>query len=215
MPSLTSLEMLGTADLTWPISFRYVMLGSHGWTQTDLSVDAPDLNGNHDASIAVGARLWRAAVATATTTSTQLAYFLCVIWKLSPFAELGSSLFTSGVHFGSSAPRARSGVLITHTGHADDYAARRTFAFGMPSAWQNGDTLTSAGWDNLLMLAHAQAMGLSAAYLGGGLQLLHMYPNVVPSSVENLTGVGFRRVTAWRVCEYVDKAPDFSDALWP
>lgn len=215
MASLNSLRMMGLDDFTWPVSILWHTAGPQGFTQQELTVDVPVLNGMHDETIALAGALWDAVVAPATTSSVQLLYSDVLIWHEAPLPGIGAGGFRFGRQPGRSASRAHSGVLLFHSGHDDDYAARRMFAYGMPERWTDGELLTEAGWDNLMAWGHALSMGLSAHFAGGTMQLLLMYPGVVESVPENLLGVGFRRVTDIRVCQYVDKAPELSTALWP
>lgn len=215
MPTLSSLSMLGLDELTWPVSYRFVEIGSHGWTQTELSLNIPVLNGNHDKTIAAGPTLWQAIVAPATTSSTQLIYFECLIHHEAPLPVLSGASLAFGLQPGTPAARDHSGVLLLHSGHPDELAVRRIFAYGMPAAWTDGETLNDAGWDHLMAWAHGVYMGAAADFIGGTMQLLHMYPRVLPVVPENLNGVAFRRVSDLRVCNYVDKAPDLFLGIWP
>lgn len=215
MPTAHQLGMIAIDELTWPISYRFVTVGSQGWTQQDLHVDAPGLNNDHDHSLALGRLLWQGVVATATTANVQLAYAFMVAWHISPLAEPFAPIGARGLRLGRAAPRAHSPVLLLHSGHNDDDAARRVFLYGAPAEWQDGELLTDAGWDNLMPWAYGLAMGVLANFCGGEVQLLHAYPRRVDVVPENLGGVAFRRVSSLRVCQYVDKAPALSSELWP
>lgn len=178
-------------------------------------MDVPPLNGLHDESVAIASRLWAAIVAPATTINVSLVYSEVIVWKLAPLPELVGSPGYTGLHGGAAAPRDRCAVTVFHTGHPDDFAARRYFHFGMPATWRDGDLISSAGWDNVMAWAQAVAMATAAAFVGGTMQQLLMYPGVVDQTPENLLGVAFRRVSSLRVCHYLDKAPDLSLGLWP
>lgn len=191
------------------------MLTAFGWTQLEMSFDIPALESDPSKTPAVLWNMWQGVVAAATTDSTQLAYIEYVNWKSGGAAGFYSGLPLFGLHFGRSAPRAHCCTIVQHTGHDDDYSARRVFLAGMPSSWTDGQVLTADGWDAGMALAHAWAMGIMASYCGGDSQLLIAYPHILPVVPENLQGVAFRRVASLRVCHYVAKAPDISLGLWP
>lgn len=191
------------------------MLTPFGWTQQVLSFDIPVLESDPSKTGHILWNLWQGLVATATVGSTSLAYIFYVQWKQGPGPLLYAGLPLSGLHFGPSAGRKQQGVLVMHSGHDDDYAARRFFTPGMPRSWQDGQLLTEAGWDGLMALANGWAMGVMAAYCGGDSQLLIAYPGIVDVTPSNLGGVAFRRVASLRACHYIDKAPELSSEIWP
>ncbi len=215
MSALSQLNMLDASELVWPLTFRYVAQGGRGWTSWEISVDAPGLNGLHDESVALGSQLWASSIATAITSSVDLVYFDYVIHKVAPLPSISGGGGYSGRLSGTPAPRDKSCCISFNTEHMDSYGRRRHYLYGMPFNWQDGQLLTPRGWDGAMQYAFLLAMGLSASYSGGTLQHLIAYWNVVPSTLDNLLGVGFRRVASYNVFQYVEKAPDLSDSLWP
>lgn len=215
MSALSQIRMLDFDDLYWPLTFRFVCGGARGYTSWEMTVDAPQLNGKHDESLDFGTALWSASIATAITRSINLLYYDYVIWKEAPGPSIGSGGGVKGRRIGTPAPRDKSGVLTFNTGHDDRWGRRRHYLYGMPFEWQDANGLTEKGWDGLMGYGHMLSMALSAGEAGGGLQLLNTYWGVIPPTVGNFWGVGFRRVTSYNVFQHTDKAPDLSEQLWP
>jgi hypothetical protein len=215
MSALSMLKMLGADELTWPATYRYVCQGGGGWTSWEITVDVPAFNGLHDETVALGSRLWDASIATAICSSIDLVYFDYMIHKESPAASIAGGFTNSGRLFGLPAPRRSSGVLTFNTHHDDQYGRRRHYLYGMPNNWQDANGLTSRGWDGCMAYAQLLAMGLSSHFGAGMMQLLVAYWNVVPVTLDNLYGVGFRRVASYNVFQHTDKAPDLPSTSWP
>jgi len=215
LPSLAQQQMLSPDDLVWPITYRFVAAGGSGFTSWEMTVEAADLNGLHDESVALGPALFKSTIATAICASISLVYFDYLIHKLSPAASIGGGGFNHGLQIGTPAPRDKSAAITFNTGHMDTNGRRRHFLYGMPFNWQNGSLLTDRGWDGAMNYAFLLAMGLQNHTFDGQLQHLIAYWHAIPPVVGNFYGVGFRRVTSYNVYQYVDKAPDLSDGLWP
>jgi hypothetical protein len=215
MPTLSQLSMLAAADITWPISYRFVAAGGTNFTSWEISVDAPGLNGMHDESVALGPEIFSNTIATAICSSIDLVYFDYVIHRLSPIPSIGSGGSKRGRIFGTPAPRIKSACIGFNTGHSDSFGRRQHYLYGMPFNWQDGAMLTERGWDGAMGYAHLLAMGMQKHFIDGNLQHLIAYWGVIPAEVGNFWGVGFRRVTSYNVFQYVDKAPELSENLWP
>lgn len=214
MPEDNFPTFLTLDDLVWPLSARYHITTPFGSTQHELHVDAPGLNGDEQHSLALLPALWAASIATAISFRCRINFFEYVIWKARPLPQIGISDGARGSRFETPAGREESGVLLFHTGHADNYAARRVFAAGMPRNWQSQGLLTERGWDGMMQWAHMMSMGMSSYFNGGQVQLLLAYPGLIPPKPENITGIAFRLVTDIRVCQYTDKAPEGTVAPW-
>lgn len=215
MSSLATLQMLGLDDVVWPVTYRFVAQGGRNWTSWEMTVDAFGLNGMRDESIALGPRLFDSTIATAICTSVDLVYFDYLIHKLAPAPSIGGGGFHRGHIFSTPAPRDKTACLTFNTGHGDTFGRRRHYLYGMPINWQDGALLTNRGWDGCMAYAHMLSMGMSGQFIGGDLQHLIAYWNVVPQTPTNFWGIGFRRVTSYNVFQYVEKAPELSTELWP
>lgn len=215
MPTLGELSMIAPGDLEWPLSFRYNIRTSFGWTQNEIHVNVPAMTDKPDLAPALGWELWRGVVAPATCWSSSVDFMQYVVWHQAPVGLPYVGLENRGTRFETSCSRDQCAVLLLHTGDRDDAAGRRLFLPGMPRTWQADGVLTSRGWDACMELAHGVAMGMNVGTIGAECQLLNAYPGIVPPTVENLGGVGFRRIASLRVCQFVDKAPDQSSAIWP
>lgn len=215
MPSAADLGMLGTASLKWPCSARYIVETRFGWTEQTLSFDLFGLDTTPALTPNVLWSLWTLLVAPATVRSSSLVWLEWVAWKQVPLAQPYVGPFTTGGIVERTRARDEQLVIVLHSGHADDYAARRFFLPGTPIGWSDGELLTQAGWDNGMNMLNAWAMGALAWYCSGQVSLIHAYPGVLPSTQQNLAGVAFRLVSDLRLCQYVDKAPELSTKLWP
>lgn len=207
--------MLAISALQWPCSARYIMQTRFGYTEQTLSFDLIGLGTQPDKTPAVLWALWSLLVAPATVRSTQLAWIEWVAWKQTPLAMPYVGLFAEGRIFERTRSRDQQLVVVLHSGHPDDYAGRRFFLPGTPIGWSDGSMLTRTGFDNGMDMISAWAMGCMAYFCGGEVALLNAYPGVLPPELSNLAGVAFRRVSDLRLCQYVDKAPELSDQLWP
>lgn len=215
MSALSGLRMLGASDLSWPITYRFVAQGGRGFTSWEMSVDAADLAGKHDESVALGRLLFSATIATAICSSVALVYYDYIIHKEAPLGSIAPGGGAHGRLFSTPAPRNKSAVVGFVTEHDDRFGRARHYLYGMPFNWQDGDFLTDRGWDGAIAYAHTLALGMSAVFSGGQLQHLIAYWGVIPATLDNLLGVGFRRVASYNVFQHVDKAPEISENLWP
>ena len=160
MSDAAALKMEEISDFSWPISYRFIAQGNRGYTSWEISVDAPFLNGHHDESVALGASLWSASIATAISRSVVLLYYESLIHKEAPIPGIASGGGARGRRFDLPAPRDRSGVITFNTHHADAYGRRRHYLYGMPNAWQQERRLTSTGLDGMMGYAHLLAIGM-------------------------------------------------------
>lgn len=216
MSSLEALAMLPADTFNDPVSYHYEMRCPWGLMALDLTVDIKILINDVSYYAAIGEHLWRSAIATAITTGVSLDTFFYVRWLAAPLAMPAvPSLSTRGRIHATGAGRGHCPIVLMHSGHADNYAARRITLPATPIAWQEDGILTPRGWDELMAWAQGVRMGLAADDIGGDLQHLIAYPHVVEPTIENLNGVGFRRVTHLKVLQFTDKAPDLPSGLWP
>jgi len=215
MPTLSELKMIGIDDLTDPITYRFIGQGGRGWTSWEISVDAPGMLGTTEMETPLGPLLFQASIATAITSSIDLVYYDYIYHKRSPAVGLGAGGGARGIRSGTPAPRDKSGVLTFGTDHDDKYGRRRHYLYGMPYNWQDGNLLTDRGWDGCMGYAHLLAAGMHSRWIGGDFQHLIAYWNVLPASVPNVFGVAFRYVRSYNVFQYVEKAPELSETLWP
>lgn len=215
MPTLESLKMISMDDLAWPVSFRFVAQGARNWTSWEMTVDIPAFVGKGDETKAIASTLFSASIATAICSSVSVVYIDYLIHKANPGASILGPNFARGRRFGTPAPRDKSGVIGFNTEHDDSYGRRRHYLYGMPFDWQDENGLTSRGWDGCMQYAQLLTMGLSAHFGAGEMQLLLAYWGVVPATINNFWGVGFRRVVSYNVFQYTDRAPELSADLWP
>lgn len=215
MSDATALRVLEASDLTWPVTYRFNCQGGGRLMSWEMSVDAFALNGLHDETVALGPALFTASIATAISSSISLLYYDFLIHKESPAPSIGGGAFAGGRQFALPAPRAKTGVIALETGIDDERGYRRHYLNGMPNNWQDENGLTSRGWDGAMAYAHLLCMGMSGSLLGGQLQLLLAYWNILPRTIDNFFGVGFRRVTSYSVFQYTEKAPGTGEAIWP
>lgn len=215
MPSLESLKMIAPGDLVYPVSYLFQIRTPWGFTQQEVSVDMPDYSSEKDIVNGVGDLLWQTLIATAICRSCSIDLIMAVRWKQVPLAVPFVPSFSSGRLFQTVSPREESACIQMHTGHTDSYATRRFFLAGIPNNWHSDGLLNDRGWDNVL--AHMQGvwMGMSSFFTGSEMQWLIAYPRVVDATISNISGVGFRRVVALRVCHHTEKAPELTTELWP
>src|SRR4029453_1869453 len=210
MPSAHALGMLEPEELNDPVPFRYEMRTPWGLFASHLSVDILiDLDdGSYYGTIA--SAIWNGAIATAICRTVNLDLVWLYKWKQTgapfPFVPIGINRGRLG---GTPANKAHSAHVMMHTGHSDDYAARALVLPQTPLSWQTDSMLNDRGWDALMEFAFGLRMGLAGSELGGDLQHLIAYPNIVEPTVDNLSGTYLRRVTYLKVLQYVDKAPDW------
>lgn len=184
-------------------------------TQQELTVDVPELTDNLEATVALGRLLWQRGVAPATTRQSVLWYWETVVWKGLPVPVAQPDGFSTGLLEGTAAAREDSPVVVMHTGHADGRGRRRFFLAGAPASWVPDGLMTmnalnaAEAWGRLMMV------GLSRHITGSPLLWLLRYPQLLPVTVDNPSGVAFRRVEYLRCCWHTERAPDPSPAPWP
>lgn len=216
MPSVEQLGMLEAGDFNDPVSYRFEMRAPFGLIAAELTVDIKILINDASYYGTIGESLWSASIATAISTAVSLDLVWFVRWRASPLALPHVPSFARrGRQSGSPIGKAHCPLVVMHTGHSDNYAARRITLPSTPAVWQADGMLTSRGWDSLMAWAQGLRMGLAADDLGGDLQHLIAYPGVVEPTIDNLNGVGFRRVTHLKVLQFTDKAPNFDGGIWP
>lgn len=216
MPSAHPYLMLGAEDFFDPVSFHYEMRTPWGLLAQDLSVDIRILLTKDEYVPAIGLQLWQSTIATAITSSCSLDMMYYVRWHTSPLALPWPPGFSQhGYQTGLPAGKLHCPIVLMHTGHTDNYAAREIVLPSTPLRWQAGGLLSEDGWDSLMQWAFGVRMGLAGEDIGGDLQHIIAYPHIVEPSIDNLAGVLFRKVTHLKVLQYTDKAPDLPSGLWP
>jgi hypothetical protein len=203
------------SDFAWPISWRWHIQAPWGVYVHSLTVNAPELVDNLDASRKLGGLLYGGTVATATVGSTVPFLQEMVCWRASELPTVSYLNVQRGYLYGPAAARDQTGVIVMHTGHGDGRARRRWYLGGMPKDWSAGGLLTLEGAENLQTLGRQMINGLVAGSGQLPAEMLIAYPYSVP--VSGLIGrmVSFRRISHFRVCQYTGKVPALSGNLWP
>jgi hypothetical protein len=206
--SASQLGMLGLEQVTWPVTYTYLIDTPWGETQQQLTVDAPALVDQMTPTKALGRLLWGSFAAPAAVGDVSMYACLLTTWKayagpvVAPGPELRGNLF------GSASPRGETPQAVMMTGHNDDDGRRRLFFAGAPNNWAENGLLTMAGWEGLWPHCVGLTTGLMSPGLSAGLEWLLAYPDRLESSLTNLPGVAFRKVTHLRICWHTDKAPE-------
>lgn len=213
--TLSDLGMVGPEAFTWPVSYRFDMSTPFGQTQLELCVDVPGLYDKRKATRLLGPWLWTMVIAPAITRGVVLDTIWSIVWGHAFIPELDAApIEMRGQHFGSGTPRDDSAQWVLVTGE-DPRWNRRVFLPSVPRSWASGGLLTTSGWENLLEYARAAFMGLQWLAPDPVAQWMVAYPGVVPVSLTNINGVGFRPVKEVRVCWHTDKAPTPPGGPWP
>lgn len=208
-------NMIALEDLANPITYRYNLATSWGVSSQELTLDIPELAGLSAESIALGRRVWSDLIAVAISHVCQLSFLEMVRWKQGPAVILGATGAPAGASFLGGTAFENSGHLMLHTGFTDRFARRNLWVPNMVSTWQADGVLTDAGQRGLYGLAAVLSMGMGIVGIGGPIQWLIAYPDVVDATPANLRGVAFRRVEWIRVMTYCGKAPDEVPLDWP
>lgn len=213
--NLQDLKMTGPADHTWIVSYRWNMTAPFGPTQTEMCVEMPNLVDQAKATRTLGPWLWTFLIAPAISTLVVLDTVESIVWNKALIANVDAPpIEMRGQHFGLGTDRDDSGQWVLDAG-AEKRWNRRVFLPAMPRAWQRDGLLTRSGWENLVEYARAAYMGLQPIYPNPLATWYNAYPGVVPPTLENPLGVGFKPVKEVRVCWHTDKAPLPSGEVWP
>lgn len=215
MPTATDRQMIALDNLTWPVSFRYVIGTPFGFTQQEITTDIPELEGLQAETAAWGFKLWQTTIAKAISHDAELEILEYVMWKLPPAVFTAGTGAPAGGSALSGSPREHSGQLTLHTGHMDKFARRDFYVPRMPNAWQSEGVLNDAGQRGMYGLAAVLAMGFNSLNAGGPLRWLIHYTGVVDAEPSNLLGVAFRAVQFVRVKTYCMPAREGINLLWP
>lgn len=202
-------------DFAWPITWRWHMRAPWGDTRQEFTVDAPELYGGLQESIDLGLVLWQLVIAPAISGEVKLIVHDTVCWRLAPAAVPMSHAFERGGALGTPAARANSPVVMMHTGHLDAMALRRLYFPGAPSTWVAGGLMTPTGLGRLEGHMQGVYIGLARELTGAPMRWLIRYPDLLPATAENPSGVSFRLVEYLRIVHHVDRAPDPSGEPWP
>lgn len=206
---------LKISELVWPISARYHLRTPLGRTTHELHVDVPMLNGDLESSKLFAAPLWQACLATASTRGVRVDWIETIVWKQGPFPFISVPLLSRGQQFGSYAARRDSAVILLENSDTGFLKSKRIYLPCMPANWQHDGLLTDRGWDALMQQCFTMAMGASAYFAGGEVQMLSCWPRYRRPTVEDITGVAFLLVSDYRVCQYTDRFPDEGPTIWP
>jgi hypothetical protein len=209
------MTLMTTADLLWPVSYRWHIQTAWGAYTTVLSVDVPELHGQLEKSRQLGSLLYMSAVADATVQSVRPFIQETVCWQVGEFPAVTIPQIPQGQRFGAAAPRDNTACLVMHTGHSDGRARRRWFLGGMPADWAENGLLTLEGAENLQELGRGMVAGLVAGSGALPMRWIIAYPQAVPVAGPIGTTVGFRYVQSLRVCQYTERVPELSQELWP
>lgn len=215
MPTAEQQQLLTLDQLVWPISFQYVLTSEQGLTQQNITVEAPGLWGQHEASSTLGKLLWRFGLAPASTSSTVLSALQMMCWKDMMVPSFLPGGGAQGTQWGTTAPRSECAVLVSHTGHEDAKGRRRLFLPGTPSRWVKDGMLNRAGCEELQTLARGLILGIGHATGAAAAQWMHYYPAAIDPPGGGPKQVGFRRVNHVRVCLFTERTPDPSVAAFP
>jgi hypothetical protein len=208
-------RMDGLLAYEWPVTWRYHVSAPFGRTQQLLTVDVPAFAGSIEHSQQLGLELWSRGLAGASTVGLELLEWDTVCWRLAPAALPLQAFGARGHNSGPSTGRDRAAFLTLETGLLDSFGFRRLCLPAIPESWALGNQLSFAGWDGLLTIAEGLNIGLQQPIAGGPYQWLIPYPELLPASPSNPSGVAFRKVTKVRVCSFLDRAPDPSALPFP
>lgn len=208
-------QLLDLEAVAWPITIRWEVQAPFGRTRQEVTIDAPALEGQLEASWKLGEELWKRAVAPATSSHAELIGYDSVVWRLAPAAIPTQVMFAPGLLSGAPAGRRDQGCLVMHTGHTDRLARRRFHLPAIPSSWHSDGLLDASGLRALDGAAKLLWMGFNGALHGGPFRWLIAYPELLPATATNVNGVGFRQVQYVRSCWFTAAAPEPSPAPWP
>lgn len=204
----SQLQMLPLSDFLHPVTFRYWVGAPWGQTRQAITVNAPNFLGNDEALVRLGRLLWLGVTAPAVTSSVRLELMAIHVWRGAGLGVPHPVAQAEGQHHAFTAPRDETPQLLMLTGHPDDDGKRRFFLPGVPRNWVGNGLLTAAGMESLMGHARSIIMGLGAEGGAQPLDWLWAYPGALEPTVENPTGIAFRRVVHIRVCYHTDRAPD-------
>jgi len=213
--SYEPLQLLTAADLAWPLTYRYHISGPFGGSQFELSVNAPSLYENMDASKRLAPLLWVIGVAPATTTATQCDFVEMVAHRASIIPSVFAPQGLSGTRLSAGSGRAHAAVLGFHSGHHDGLALKRWYAAGMPTSWQSGGMLTREGAERMQELGRGWIAGCGVDAGATDPQLLIRAPRSIPGSLPGSFVDGFRFVRHVRVMQYTAPVPEPGNLAWP
>lgn len=201
------LNMIGLAELAWPVTYTLFMDTPAGETQQVVTVNVPQLEGNLEATRRLGPLLWSVLTAPAVVGDVRQYVSFANPWRVLTVPAPYAGIEGRGNLIGISSSRENTPQLVMMTGHNDSYGFRRLFLAGAPRGWSSGGLLTREGWEALLPHAAGCMLGLATPDLVSGLEWLIAYPNVLQPATSSLPGVAFRRVSHLRVCQHTDTAP--------
>lgn len=214
----TEAEGLGLIDLPqleWPITYRYTVRLPWGYTRQVLTVNALGLGDSPDRAVELGRQLWTRTVAPATSRHVELVTHDTVAWRFFPAALPMAHVATYGLISQEPALPEETPCVVLDTRIRGTRRFRRFFIGGAPRSWVVGRQLTWGGMYALEGWCQLALMGLRSRHHGGPFEWLVHYPHALTPTMENPSGVGFRRVTDLRLCSYTSKAPDPSGEPWP
>lgn len=215
MRTAADLQVIDLPALEWPVTFRWLIRAPWGRTQQELTVDVPALKDDVGASGRLGYELWKRAVAAATTNQVLLEAVDYIPWRFSPVPLFGLEPPVAGLLQGIPAPRADTACIVMHTGHLDRLSTRRMAVPGVPYRWINERLVTVGGRQALEALGQLMVMGMCGTLTGAPMVWMLAYPGLLEPTIENPSGVAFRRMEYLRICWHTTKAPEPSGEPWP
>lgn len=208
-------RMIDPATLHWPVTYRWTLSTPFGLTQQELTVDVRELQGDNNATRALGKELWARAIAMAMHRSVVLRNWETVIWSEGNIPSNDPDFMTAGMLHGTPTDRNNSGCLVLMTGHDDPNGMRQLCQPCLPSTWVNQGVLSRGGREAMETWAQFLFMGLAGHLTASPMVWLIAYPRALTGVTGVLSEVGFRRVEYVRVCRLTTRAPDRSVAVWP
>lgn len=212
-PDAAAAWMLPLNDFAWPVTYSYIVANPWGTTRQVLTVDAPACANNEVATERLGRLLWAMVTAPAVSFRTQLFAMTVTPWRQISVPVLRVIQGMRGTLLGDPLPRERTPqvVMLAHPG--DNDSRRRLFMAGAPERFATGDLLDTDGFEALVAHCQGLMLGLASPGLGSGIEWLLAYPGMLEHSLDNFTGVAFRRVQHLRVVHHLDKAPLVTDLM--
>lgn len=211
-----SLRMIPLGILNQPMTFRFLLDSPHGFTYQDLTLDIPDLQTDLETLSRFASSIYNLTYGSASCTSLQASIATVVFWKATAALIKTVPLVAAGgqVHATHGA-REDSGVVVLHTGHADNFARRRLYIPAMARNWVHEGVLNGTGQTQLYNAVATWYMAFKGSALPNPYRWLIAYPRVVQSDETNFFGVAFRQPEFFRICSHTGKPQEGSGLDWP
>lgn len=204
---------LTLAELTWPVTYSWVMSVPWGHYTMSITVDYPDGVDDPVRTSKSVIPLWKAAIAPAISFLTSYVSGSGHLWKYGVSVD-GTGTFPVGENGIFPMGKEHGVAVVLHSGQADRYARRRLIFPTCPRAWiDDRGQLEDDGAGK--MLTHLRGMfgGLHGSIENAPFSWLMAYPETVENPLGGPKQVGFRRVEWVRLCQYTVPCPDTSLAF--